>query len=73
MTQLSISRCLFLLVDVDGMFVIDLEDFSPGLHFLSVLGTSEDGDVDIADTIFFLVPEDLGEIYTARSWAVMLS
>ena len=58
--QLSLCNHSLFAVDVDGMFVIDLEDFSPGLHSLNVVGISEDGDVDSADIIFFTVPEPLG-------------
>lgn len=46
---------------MDGRFTIDLDDFSPGFHTLNVVATSDDGEVDSADTIVFFVPEDLGE------------
>ena len=43
-----------------GSFTIDLSAFSPGPHSLSVTATSDDGEDDSADTIFFTVPEPLG-------------
>lgn len=48
-------------MDENGTFVIDLNDFSPGSHILNVVATSEDGDIDIADTILFVAPASLGE------------
>ena len=48
-------------MDENGAFAVDLDAFSPGPHTLNVVATSEDGEVDSADTITFIVPGPLGE------------
>ena len=44
----------------DGVFGIDVNSLSPGLHTLNITATSSDGEVDSA-FILFLVPDQLGE------------
>ena len=53
-------RGYFLSGDEDGTFVIDLTSFSPGPHSLIVMATSDEGEMDTADTIRFSVPAPLG-------------
>ena len=40
---------------VNGSFVFDLSDFGPGSHSLDIMATSDEGEIDFADTIFFSV------------------
>lgn len=49
----------------NGSFVIERSLFVPGLHSLTVEATSESGETDIADVIFFSV---LGNRYNIQSY-----
>ena len=44
----------------DGVFGIDVNSLSPGLHTLNITATSSDGEIDTA-FISFVVPNNLGE------------
>ena len=48
--------------DVSGTFSVDLDEFSPGLHKLNIVGVAEDGQVSDVSPIEFNVVEPLGEI-----------
>lgn len=52
----------FPLGDENGTLVIDLTSFDPGPHSLVVVAMSEEGEVDAAETIIFIVPETFGII-----------
>ncbi len=47
--------------DVDGVFSIDVDSFSPGPHTLNITATSSDGEVDTA-FISFVISATIGEI-----------